>query len=396
MNMTTKNTIFVRYLDEYLLATDERKKVILDHVCDVTLIHRKSAIRKFRKLQFSGKFVLEKRGRKIYYTADVSLALKTIWQAASELCGELIYPIIDEYVQILKRDDMWSPSDETTTKLLAMSQATVKRRVAVFMGSKEPSQGKSATNPSRLKEIIPIFTGPWQDKGPGYGQVDTVVHCGSSLLGDLVFSVNYTDVATLWLSLSAQWNKGQRATRDSLARIQSKVPFVILGMHPDTGSEFINWHLLAWCNEQNIELTRSRPNHKNDNAHVEQKNGHVIRRFLGYTRLDHRQLVPRLNQLYDLLETYLNHFVPSRKCLEKVRVGSKYRRSYDQGRPAYRRVLTSPAIATEVKEQLEKQHGPLNPLLLKRRVDSLIKEIFKLNRTLREPPLSDNTKEEIG
>jgi hypothetical protein len=200
-------------------------------------MHRKAAIRKFRKLQMNGD-KKEKRGRKVFYTPDVTTALRTIWTTGSQLCGELIHPIIEEYVSILRRDGAWFHSEKTTTKLLTMSEATVKRRVTAFMGSAIPRRGLSATSPSHLKQIIPIFTGPWKDKPPGFGQIDTVVHCGASLVGDMVYSVNYTDIATLWVALSAQWNKGQKVTRDSLERIKEKVPFPIRGMHPDTGSEF--------------------------------------------------------------------------------------------------------------------------------------------------------------
>jgi len=396
MNMTTKNNVFARYLSEYLKATEERKGEILDHVCDVTKVHRKSAIRKFAKLQMNGGVLFDKRGRKTYYTSDVTLALKTVWEATSELCGELVYPVIEEYVAILRRDGMWPHSEEATDKLLRMSGATVKRRVAIFMGAKEPKKGKSATSPSKLKEIIPIFTGPWKDKPPGFGQIDTVVHCGSSLLGDMAFSVNFTDISTLWLSLAAQWNKGQRATTASLQRIEGKVPFPILGMHPDTGSEFINWFLKAWADGRHIELTRSRPNHKNDNAYVEQKNGHVIRRFLGYARIDQPEVIEKMNGLYDVLELYLNHFVASRKCLEKVRVGSKYRKTYDKGKPAYRRVLASPDISDEVKDKLKAEHETLNPLILKRRIDTLTHELFTLNRQLREPVTEVVQEELVG
>jgi len=277
-----------------------------------------------------------------------------------------------------------------------MSEATIKRRVALFMGSKQMKKGKSSTRPSQLKEIIPIFTGPWEGKPPGFGQIDTVVHCGSSLLGDLVYSVNYTDISTLWVSFSAQWNKGQKATRDSLKRIKEKVPFTILGMHPDTGSEFVNWYLKAWADESHIELTRSRPYHKNDNAYVEQKNGHVIRRFLGYSRIDQREVVAKMNELYDVLELYLNHFVASRKCLEKVRVGSKYRKTYDKGQPAYRRVLANSDISAEVKDKLKVEHEALNPLILKRRIDTLTSELFTLNRQLREPVIETVQEELVG
>jgi hypothetical protein len=383
MNMITKNNIFIRYLDEYLKADNQRKTKILNYVCDIVSMHRKAAIRKFKRLQMKGGTLTEKRGRKLYYTPDVTPALKTIWEASSEICGELLHPVIDEYISIFKRDGMWNYSEAATAKLLEMSEATAKRRVGNFMKGKVTSHGKSATKPSYLKEIIPIFMGPWQDKPPGYGQVDTVVHCGASLLGDMAWSVNYTDVCTLWVSFVAQWNKGQHATRNSLKRIKEKVPFKIKGMHPDTGGEFINWVLKSWTDEESIELTRSRPNHKNDNAYVEQKNGHVIRRFLGYTRLDTIRVIKPMNKMYDLLEVYLNHFVPSKKCLKKTRIGAKYKRVYDRAKTAYNRVLEHPEIPNEIKEKLRTEHAQLNPLLLKKKIDNLIKEILQINRNLR-------------
>lgn len=383
--MITKNNIFIRYLNEYLKATRQRKNEILDNVCDVILIHRKAAIRKFKVLRSKGGWYIEQRGRKTYFTPDTTAALKTIWEAASEICGELLHPIIGEYVEIFLRDNLWKYNRETTTKLLEMSEATVKRRVGNFMKARVPRKGKSATSPSNLKEIIPIFTGPWRDKPPGYGQIDTVVHCGNSLLGDMAFSVNYTDVATLWVSFGAQWNKGQSATKNSLKRIKDKVPFKILGMHPDTGSEFVNWYLKGWCDGEKIELTRSRPNHKNDNAYVEQKNGHVIRRFLGYSRIDRQEVIELMNKMYDTLELYLNHFVPSRKCIEKVRIGSKYKKKYDKARTAYKRVLEHEDIDREIKDKLKAEHQTLNPLILKRKIDNLIENIFKINKELREP-----------
>ncbi|NQU82603.1 MAG: transposase family protein [Parcubacteria group bacterium] len=378
--MTTKKDIFARYLNQYLQGNKQRKGEILDHVCDVVTMHRKAVIRKFRALQMRDPALPPKRGRKTYYTADCVYALKTVWETASEICGELLHSIIVEYVEILQRDKMWQHGNEATKKLLEMSEATVKRRVGGFMKVRKP-RGLSSTKPSHLKEIIPIFIGPWEDKPPGYGQIDTLVHCGISLAGDMAYSVNYTDVAVLWVSLSAQWNKGQRATQKSLSRIKEKVPFKILGMHPDTGSEFINYVVKDWCDDENIELTRSRPYHKNDNAYVEQKNGHVIRRFLGYTRLDNREIIEIMNEMYDKLELYLNHFVSSRKCIEKVRIGSKYKRKYDKAKTPYKRVLEHPAIERSVKQKLIKEHKKLNPLILKREIDKLITKVFEVQKT---------------
>jgi len=390
MNMATKKDIFTRYLSEYLAASKIRKSEILAHICDVTSMHRKAVIRTLGRMQLNGGVRQEKRGRKTYYTPDVNEALRVIWQAASEVCGELVHPIIREYVAILQRDGMWLHSEETTKKLLAMSEATVKRRVGHFQGSRLDGRGISATNPSALKEIIPIVTSEWADKPPGYGQVDTVVHCGSSLKGDMIFSVNYTDLATLRVSFRAQWNKGFHATKESLIIMQRKVPFPILGIHPDTGGEFINWALKHWCDREGIELSRSRPGHKNDNAYVEQKNGHVIR------RLDHSEVLPLMNELYDSLEIYLNHFVPSRKCLEKVRVGSKYKRVYAKGTTAYQRVLDHPDISKEVKARLKAEHAHLNPLLLSRQVATLKENLFTLNRTLEEPVSVQTEKLAVG
>ena len=384
MNMITKKDIFKRYLREYLASGKKRKGEILEIVCDVTGMHRNAAGRKFRKLQLTSGITLERRGRKTYYTTDATNALRTIWEAGSEVCGELTYPIVKEYVAILKRDRMWLHSEEATRKLLVMSEGTVKRRVGKFMESKIFRKGLGSTKPSGLKEIIPIFTGPWRNKPPGYGQIDTVVHCGPTLVGNMAYSVNYTDIALLWVSLAAQWNKGQHATKESLARIKKKIPFPLRGMHPDTGSEFINWYLKEWCDEVGIELSRSRPYHKDDNGYVEQKNGHVIRRFLEYDRLDAKETIEVINRLYDRLEFYLNHFVASRRCLKKVRIGSKYKKVYDKGMTLYQRLMacsvTKTNITSEIKDKVKTEHETLNPLLLKREVDMLIEEVFKVQR----------------
>jgi hypothetical protein len=392
MNMTTKKDIFARYLSEYLKTNRQRKGEILDHVTDVVKIHRKAATRKFKVLQMRDSSIEEKRGRREYYTPDCTAALKTIWETASEICGELLHPVIEEYILILKRDKMWAHSSEATKKLLQMSEATTKRKVGKFLKARNFRKGVSTTKPSQIKEIIPIFTGPWEGKPPGFGQIDTLVHCGGSLLGNMAFSVNYTDVATLWVSFHAQLNKGQQATRDSLKRIKEKVPFRICGMHPDTGSEFINWFLKSWCDENEIELTRSRPNHKNDNAYVEQKNGHVLRRFFGYSRIESVEAIEKMNAVFDVLELYLNHFVPSRKLIEKVRIGSKYKRKYDKARSAYKRVLEHPEVDQRVKDELIKQHESLNPLLLKREIDKLIGEVFKIQRCYSDANSEEKTK----
>jgi hypothetical protein len=323
----------------------------------------------------------ETRGRKEYYGPDVTVALKEVWEAGSEVCGELLHPMIKEYVEILKKDKMWNQGDVATGKLLAMSVGTIKNRVDKFIKARGRGRGQSTTRPSLLKHIIPIFHGDWNTKLPGTGQLDTVVHCGHSLKGDLVFTLNYIDVPTLWDITHAQWNKGQVATKDSLSYIKSKLPWVMLEVHPDTGSEFINWHLKTWCDMNDISMTRSRPDHKNDNMYVEERNGHIIRKYIGYTRLDCIQAVDALNAVYEVLCPYLNHFVASRRVIEKYEVNGKWKKKYEKvAKTPYQRVLESVHISDVVKEKLKLEHSKLNPLVMKKEIDRLKKILYDVQR----------------
>lgn len=377
MTMGTKNEIFRRYLSEYLAATKEQKLGILTIVCLVTEMHRKAAIRKFRVLQLRDPAHEDDRGRRTYYTPDVTVALKDIWKAGNEVCGELLHPVVVEYVAILKRDRMWKHSTEATAKLLQMSEGTMKQRVGEFFKVRRGRKGLSATKPSALKKLIPIFTGPWEDKPPGFGQIDTVVHCGSSLLGDMVYTLNYTDAATYLVIPRAQWNKGMEATKESMRLIQKHMPFPWLGAHPDTGSEFINQFVIRWCTDEKIELSRSRPGKKNDNMYVEERNGHVIRKTVGYQRLDCVESVAALNALYDVLTPYLMHFVAVRRTLEKEKIRSKYRRTYEKKpKTPYQRILEHPAVEESVKEKLRKEHATLNPLTMKREIEKRLRVVY--------------------
>ncbi len=341
MTMATKNDIFGRYLGEYLKASKARKGEILDSVCDVTGLHRKSVSRRFRVLQMHSATSQNGRGRPVCYGHAVTVVLKELWEMSGEACGELLHPSLSEYVRALRRDHLWKQGEETTQTLLRMSEATLKRRIGGFVRTRNNHKGISGTKPSLLKELIPISDGHWRDKPPGYGQTDTVAHCGTALVGDFIWSVNYTDMATDWGVRRAQWNKGREATRASLHAIKDHLPFPLLGLRPDTGGEFINWHLKGWCDAQRprIEMERSRSYHKNDNAYVEQKNGHVIRRWIGYVRLDRRELLPVLNDLYETLDLFLNHFTNTRRCVEKERIGSKCRKRFDKAKTPYERAL---------------------------------------------------------
>ena len=380
--MATKKEVLREHLQRYLKASRKEKGEILDHLTAVLAMCRKSVIRRLKREQMRDRLKPKKKpGPRIRYTPDVTAALKTVWDAGNEVCGELLHPMIPEYVAILKRDRMWHHGEPATEKLLRISERTVKRRVGNFFKVRRGRKGISATKPSALKKLIPVFSGPWEGKPPGFGQIDTVVHCGSSLLGDMVYTLNYTDAATYLVIPRAQWNKGMEATKESMAAIKKRMPFPWLGAHPDTGSEFINQFVVRWCQEEKIELSRSRPGKKNDNMYVEERNGHVIRKTVGYQRLDCIETVVALNAVYYVLTPYLIHFVAVRRTLEKEKVQSKYRRTYEKNpKTPYQRILEHPEVAAEVKEKLRKEHSLLNPLMMKREIEKRFKAVYDIQK----------------
>lgn len=386
MNMATKHEILRAHLPAWMKARHSRKQraEITRLICFATGMHSKSVPRAFKRLQLRGVAPVARPGRPALYTPDVIAALFDVWEVGDRCCGELLHPMIPEYVSRLRLDRAWNHRESTTEKLLCMSERTVKRRARALQKKYGVRRGIGSTRPSALKSIIPIFKGPWKHAPPGKGQIDTVAHCGDTLLGDFVFTVNYTDVATYWIIPRAQWNKGQRATVESLAYIKETLPFPLLGLHPDTGSEFINWTLKDWSDQHQIELTRSEPGRKNDNMYVEERNGHVVRKYLGYLRFDEPRAVEVINTLYQALALYLNHFKAVRRQVSRERVGSTYVRHYEKrAKTPYERVLEREDVAETVKAQLRTEHETINLLELKRRIDTLISKAYKLQQSTR-------------
>ena len=375
MTMATKQEIIKDKLGEYLKASTKEKGRILDVLEDVTGMHRKALIRRLKTLQLRSSGYEDNRGRPVVYGKAVSAALKEVWDMTHRICAERLHPMIREYITVLSRDGMWKHGDEVTGLLLSMSLGTVKNRIDAFEHIKAGG-GRSTTKPSHLKEIIPIRRGPWENPHPGYGEVDTVAHCGGTLVGDYAYTVQYTDVATIWTCLAAQWNKGEEATTNSMASIRERLPFQLRGIDPDSGSEFINWHMKGWCDERSVEMTRTRPYMKNDHARIEQKNYTNVRQFVGYVRIDNLDAIWVMNELYKTLEDYINFFIPSMKCIEKMRIGSRYVRRYDMPRTAYQRVLEHPAIDESAKERLRTKYVTLNPRVLKQKSDRLLHALY--------------------
>lgn len=204
-----------------------------------------------------------------------------------------------------------------------------------------------------------------------------------------MWSITLTDIFTGWTEIRATWNKGAEGVVTQIKNIEKILPFSLKGFDCDNGSEFLNWHLLHYFTKgrtQSVQFTRSRPYKKNDNAHVEQKNWTHVRHLLGYDRFDDPRLVNLMNDLYqDEWSLYQNHFMPSQKLLEKVKVNSKYKRKYSKAKTAYERLLESPDVDREIKMSKALLHQTLNPFELKKAIETKLKKIFKFVKAHPKP-----------
>lgn len=200
--------------------------------------------------------------------------------------------------------------------------------------------------------------------------------------------MNATDVATLWGARRAQWNKGKEQTVQSMEKMNDDFPYPILEWHPDTGSEFINWFCKRWCEAKNQRLTRSRPNRKNDNCFVEERNGHIVRKWVGYARLEDERLVVPLNELYDILTPYLNHFIASKRTISKERIGSKWKvKREKKSLTPYERVMARYDVSREAKAKLKAEHEMLNPLVMRQEIDRRLQRVFDTRKRSTAPKL---------
>ena len=373
----TKHEVIKEELGRYLAASKSEKGKILDRL-EVTLkMHRKALVRRLKVLQMRsvGWNWNDQRGRRVYYTADVTEALRFLWDVSHELCAERLHAIVKEYLTSLKQD--WRFNDEITGKLLSMSIGTMKERLSRFERV-VAGGGRCLTKPSSLKEIIPVRRGPWQNPDPGILEADTVAHCGNDASGNFAYTVQLTDICLTWCFLEAQLGKEKIPTRKSVQAMHDRSPFNWLLIDPDSGSEFINWHLHGWCVSQQISMSRIRPGMKNDHGHIEQKNDKNVRKFAGYIRIETVERLEKLRAVCRPLELYINHFLPSMKCVEKIRYNINHSsRKYDVPKTPYQRLMEHPKIPTEVKSKLKIFHETLNPKTLHDEILKARKELFR-------------------
>jgi len=379
MSRRSKREMVETIQPRYLKASKAGKQQILNELIAITGYHRKHAIRVL-KHGFKPKG-LKKAGRTKVYKGEVVEALEHIWEVCDRICSKRLQPFLPEMLSILERFNEINITPEVKKLLLGMSRATIDRclKKARFT---PPLRGKATTKPGTLlKKAIPVRTfTPWEEEIPGFMEFDLVAHCNSSTEGAYLNTLTGTDLATGWTEIRAIPNKTQEAVTQAIIAIRHDLPFPLLGLDSDNGSEFINSTLYRYCLSELITFTRSRPYQKNDQAHVEQKNWTVVRHNVGYDRFETPEELALLNSIYFVLRLYINFFQPVLKLVAKHRVDGKTIRTYDKAMTPYRRVLALDSISLEVKARLTNQFVQLNPVALRNSIDEKVAILWKINR----------------
>lgn len=302
--------------------------------------------------------------------------LRKLWAVSNYACGKRLTPMIPIYLSSLERFHEIAVTPDERRLLKRIGAATVDRLLR-HERKRINLKSRARTKPgSLLKNQIPIRTfADWTEKKPGFLEIDTVHHCGSISGGEYIHTLDTTDIFTGWNECRGFMGKSERHTVEGLEHIRKRLPFSLKGIDFDTGSEFVNYHLIRYSQANRITYTRAREEKKNDQNYIEQQNYTVVRRFVGYQRLDTYRQLRILNDLYALLSDYQNFFQPIMRLTEKVRHGTRLTRRYGKPRTAYQRVLASPDIDPETKQQLKKRFRKLNP-------KRLLLEITRLGRKL--------------
>lgn len=361
------SAIVLRYKESSKAA----KKHILDEFCANCGYTRKHAIRILNR-PLSAK--VKRPGPKPKYL-EALVALRELWELMGQICSKKMRAAFP----------LWLPfyrcPDRVTELLLKMSPSTIDRLLkphrARLMG-----KGLSTTRPSGwVKAKIPLKLLDGEVKVPGYMEVDTVAHCGNSTAGEYVNSLTVTDLFSGWTELRAAWTKKSELIVTAGKKIENRLPFSLVGVASDNGSEFLNDEFYRWLNERDapVNFVRRRPYKKNDNAHVEQKNWTHVRQLFGYERFDDPDLVPVMNEIYQAYWCPLwNLYTPVLKLKAKERIGGRVRKHYDEPRTPAQRLLASPLVPNVDKSRIKDMLSSKNPIDLKRRLDQRLKEFFEM------------------
>lgn len=384
MSHKAKQEYFKEILPRYKEASKKEKHFILDEFCRICSYNRKYAIRLLNgKKESKPKPYKGKTGRPRFYNNPMILHfLKVLLRSTNMICSKRLKTIIPLWLPFFEQTFCLKISEPIKEKLLRISPATIDR-ILFKERRKFRKLGLSTTKPgSLLKKQVAVKTNQWDENRIGFIEADTVAHCGTSVSGMFIYTVNTVDIATGWIESRAIWGKGEKSSFEAIRDIEINLPFKIRGFDCDNGSEFLNWHLMKYFTGRStpVEYTRSRAYQKNDNAHIQGKNWTHIRQYIGYKRLENKDTVSMLNEIYTKYwSDYFNYFIPSEKLLSKQRVGARTIKIHDKPKTPFQRLLESKHVSTRVKKELTKRFKQLNPFELEVEIHARIIELLNLN-----------------
>ena len=381
MSLKSKHELLEVVRPRYLKATKIEKQKMLDEFTAATGYHRKHAIRVLKnQSQVQNHLNRKTKTYKTLYRGEVVQVLEQIWEIYGHICSKRLQPFLPEAIKVLERCKEIEFSNDTKELLLKISSARIDRCLRPVR-IKTP-HGLSTTKPgSLLKNLIPVRTfTEWDAEQPGFMEIDLVAHCGNTTEGQYLNTLTCTDISTGWTDVTALPRRSKEAVSQAIHRMRQRLPFPLLGIDSDNGSEFINDLLYGYCLDEKITFTRSRPYKKNDQAHVEQKNWSVVRHTVGYDRWETDQEFAILESIYADLRLYINFFQPSFKLIAKERIGNKTIKRYDTAKTPYQRVLERKDISLESKARLMNLYVQLNPAELRRSIDLKTAKLWKISR----------------
>jgi hypothetical protein len=360
----------------YQGAQRAEKQRILDEFCHVTSYHRKSALRLLHGPVPERK-PLAPRHRPPTYGTRVIQVLAAIWRAAGSPWSLRLKALLPLWLPWARRHFRLTPALEA--QLLRLSPRQMDRRLAPYRRPGETGRFGRTKPGTLLKHQVPLRTDRWDVTVPGFTEIDLVAHGGESGDGEFAHSLNLTDIHTTWVETGAVLGRGQHAVQVALEALRQRLPFRLQGIDSDNGSEFLNAHLIGYCQAERIQFTRGRPYKKDDNAHIEQKNWTHVRKLLGYVRYDTPAAVAALNTLYaQELRLFQNLFLPSVKLVRKVRVGARIRRVYDRPQTPFARVQACPDADPARVAQLRHLQAELDPFVLAEAIETKLAQLYAL------------------
>src|SRR5450432_1981950 len=363
ISMGARREIKVAVVERYRVAGRAEKGRILDELCKVTGWHRKHAVRSLANRPTAGPEA--PRQRTSIYDVVVKDALTALWEASDRICGKRLKVMIPTLLPALERHGRLKLGATDRTLVLAISAATIDRLMADTKIAAAGGKRRRVGFYSAIRRAVPIRTfNDWADPPPGFCEIDMVAHGGTSVAGSFIQTLTMVDVATGWTECLPLVSREGSLVVEAIKRAQSLFPWIILGADFDNDSAFMNDIVVPWCRAQKIVVTRSRAYKKNDQAFVEQKNGAVVRRLMGYGRFDGIETAQVMARLYAAARLHVNFFQPSFKLKEKRREGAKVIKRYHAPATPYERALAHPKVPRKIKQRLRAQYRTLDPVVL--------------------------------